>query len=198
MDKIFTDIYENSTWGYNNNNNYNGCSGSGSSINYNIHNYIPFLKNYIIKNNIKSIVDLGCGDFLCGPLIYNDLNISYFGYDIYDKIINFNQKQHSNYTFITSNFYNDKENLKTADLCILKDVLQHWPLNYIYSFLDYIVQSKKYKYILICNCCNQYKNNTDINIGSWRALNSKFLPLKKYSPIRLGFYNTKELSVIIS
>ena len=64
----------------------------------------------------------------------------------------------------------------------------------------YILKKRyeKYKYILICNCCNQFKNNTDINIGSWHALNSQYLPLKKYSPVRLGFYNTKEVSLIIT
>jgi len=197
MDDIFTNIYENSLWGSNNNDNYNGSSGSGSSINYN-RLYISFLKKFITDKNIKSVVDLGCGDFQCGSLIYDDLNISYTGYDIYNKVINYNQKKYSNYTFIQGNFYDNKETLKNADLCILKDVLQHWSLNYIYSFLDYIVENKKYKYILICNCCNQLKNNTDINIGSWHALNSQYLPLKKYSPVRLGFYNTKEVSLIIT
>ncbi len=196
MDKIFTNIYEHSTWGNNNNSHYKGSSGSGSSIDYNIKHYVPFLKNYILKKNIKSIVDLGCGDFKCGPSIYNGLNISYCGYDIYKKVILHNQNLYPNYTFITSDFYKDKENLIKADLCILKDVLQHWPLEYIYSFLDYLVQSKKYKYILICNCSNQYKHNTNIQIGSWHALNSNFFPLKKYSPISSGFYNTKEISVI--
>ena len=196
MDKIFTNIYEHSTWGNNNNSHYKGSSGSGSSIDYNIKHYVPFLKNYILKKNIRSIVDLGCGDFKCGTSIYNGLNISYCGYDIYKKVILHNQLLMPNYTFITSDFYKDKENLIKADLCILKDVLQHWPLEYIYSFMDYLIESKKYKYILICNCCNQHKHNTNIQIGEWRALNSNFFPLKKYSPIRLGFYNTKEISVI--
>lgn len=45
MEPIFTNIYEHRLWGNNNNTNYNGSSGSGSDIDYNRHNYIPFLKN---------------------------------------------------------------------------------------------------------------------------------------------------------
>jgi hypothetical protein len=83
MESVFTHIYENNVWGNNNSTNYNGSSGSGSDIDYNRHNYIPFLKKFIIDNNIKTIIDLGCGDFRCGTLIYDDLDILYNGYDTY-------------------------------------------------------------------------------------------------------------------
>ena len=54
MEQIFTNIYETSNWGNNNNSEYNGSSGQGSNIDYNITTYIPFLKNFITTNNIKS------------------------------------------------------------------------------------------------------------------------------------------------
>ena len=79
MEEIFTNIYEKKMWGNNKNNEYSGSSGNGSSIKYNKNTYIPFLKNFISTNDIKTIVDLGCGDFLCGSLIYNDLDITYTG-----------------------------------------------------------------------------------------------------------------------
>ena len=64
----------------------------------------------------------------------------------------------------------------------VKDVLQHWNLNSIYSFLDYLVENKKFRYILICNCCDQKIDNTDIRTGKFRPLSCDFLPLKKYNP----------------
>ena len=42
---------------------YNGSSGGGSDLDYNKDTYVPFLKKFIVDNNIKNIVDLGCGDF---------------------------------------------------------------------------------------------------------------------------------------
>jgi hypothetical protein len=198
MENIFTEIYEKKIWGDNNSLEYNGTSGGGSEIDYNKFSYIPFLKNFIIYKNIKNIVDLGCGDFKCGKLIYDDLDINYTGYDTYKKIIEYHLKQHplGKYSFIHLDFYNNKENIINGDMCILKDVLQHWSLDNIYNFLDYLVKYKKFKYILICNCCNQTQDNTDIKNGDSRPLSCNYFPLKKYNPIKLYKYNTKEVSVI--
>ena len=63
MESIFTHIYEKKIWGNNKNNEYTGSSGPGSNINYNKDTYVPVLKKFIVDNNIKNIVDLGCGDF---------------------------------------------------------------------------------------------------------------------------------------
>jgi len=136
-------------------------------------------------------VDLGCGDFKCGKYIYDDLNIKYYGYDTYNKIIDHHKKSEydDRYTFIHLDFFGNKEQLVPADLCILKDVLQHWELNDIYTFLDYLTETKKYKYILICNCDQQYKDNTTISTAN-------FFPLKKYNPVIIYTYHTKKVSLI--
>ena len=198
MENIFTNVYENSIWGNNNNDKYNGSSGSGSDIDYNKDTYVPFLKKFIIDNNIKNIVDLGCGDFKCGKLLYDDLDILYTGYDTYKKIIDYHSQQYSlqKYSFINLDFYNNKESIISGDICILKDVIQHWSLDNIYKFLDYLVEYKKFKYILICNCCNQTEDNLDIQNGGCRTLSCDYLPLKKYNPIKLYNYHSKEVSVI--
>jgi hypothetical protein len=198
MEKIFTDIYENFTWGKNNEEEYNGSSGSGSTINYNKEVYIPFLKKFIIDNNIKNITDLGCGDFKCGKLIYDNLDIQYTGYDVYNKIIEYNLKHLDKlkYNFINLDFYNKKENIIEGDLCIIKDVIQHWCLDYIYNFLDYLIYSKKFKYILVVNCCFQKEDNTDIKNGDFRPLSVDFFPLKKYNLKKILNYNSKEISII--
>ena len=198
MEETFTYIYENKIWGNNYNNSYKGSSGEGSSINYNKDSYVIFLKKFIHDNDIKTVVDLGCGDFICGPYIYSDLDITYKGYDVYKKVIEFNSTQYpkSKFEFIHLDFSNKKEEIVGADLCILKDVIQHWSLANIYEFLDYLVESKKFKYILICNCCYQTEDNTEIPIGAFRCLSCDYLPLKKYNPLKIYTYNTKEVCVI--
>lgn len=194
---IFTNIYENCIWGDNNNNNYKGTSGEGSSIEYNKEVYIPFLQNFIKDNQITKIVDLGCGDFRCGPEIYDNLDVIYYGYDAYQKVIEHNKINNKPiYNFIHLDFYNNIEKVNNADLCILKDILQHWSLIEIYKFLDYIGNNKKFKYVLICNCCGQTENNTDIKTGDFRPLSCDFFPLKRYRPIKLLNYNGKEISLI--
>jgi len=198
MEQTFTKVYESNEWGNNNIAEYNGSSGDGSRLNYNKDTYVPFLQKFITDNNIKNIVDLGCGDFICGKIIYDELNILYTGYDTYKKVIDYNSKKHSlpKYSFAQLDFCNNKENIINGDLCILKDVIQHWSLDNIYLFLDYLIESKKFKYILICNCCNQEQHNTDIENGKWRPLSCEYFPLKKYNPTKLYNYHSKEVSVI--
>ena len=198
MEDFFTNVYEKKTWGDNNNSEYSGSSGGGSFIEINKDTYVPLLKKYIVNNNIKNIVDLGCGDFKCGKLIYDDLDILYTGYDTYKKIIEYNSKQNEipKYSFIHLDFLNNKESIQNGDICILKDVIQHWSLNNIYTFLDYVIENKKFKYILICNCSNQTVNNTDIKNGDFRPLSCDYFPLKKYNPTKVYNYYSKEVSVI--
>jgi len=198
MEQAFSRIYENCVWGNNNSNEYKGSSGDGSEINYNKDTYVPFLKKFITDNNIKTIVDLGCGDFKCGPLIYDDLDISYKGYDVYKKIVESNSKHNlpPKYNFLHLDFCNNADKIINGDLCIIKDVIQHWSLANINKFLDYLVINKKFKYIMITNCCYQTQDNTNILNCDFRPLSCDFLPLKKYNPKKLLNYNTKEVSVI--
>lgn len=196
---IFTNIYENKIWGDDEDPSYSGSSGSGSSIEESLNRYFPFLYNFIISNNIESVVDLGCGSCKSGEYIYSEIpSCHYTGYDAYHKIIEANKLKYSNqqFEFIHKDFYAEKESLQPADLCILKDVLQHWSLEKIYTFMDYVTQSKKYKYILLINCSSQSQDDTDIITGGGRPLSCDYLPLKKYSPEKLLCYNTKEISLI--
>jgi len=199
MEKVFTDVYEKKWWGNNKHNEYEGSSGNGSDIDYNQTSYVPFLKKFITENNIKTVVDLGCGDFKCGKLIYDDLDVTYTGYDAYKKLINHHSTQYSTkYSFLHLDFCLFKEEIQSGDVCILKDVLQHWSLDAIYTFLDFLVEQKKFKFILICNCCDQTQDNTDIENGHWRALNCDHLPLKKYNAVKVYNYHSKEVSVIFN
>jgi hypothetical protein len=142
---------------------------------------------------------LGCGDFICGNVIYDNLNIKYTGYDTYKKIIDYNSKKYTNeskYLFEHLDIVNEKEKIKNADLCILKDVLQHWSNETITKVMDYLIKTKKFKYIVVCNCCNQKKENDDTRDGAWRPLSCDFLPLKKYCAKKILNYNSKEMSII--
>ena len=199
MEQIFTNVYETKLWGDNANSEYNGSSGGGSDIDYNKDHYIPFLKHFIVEHNIKNVVDLGCGDFRCGKLIYDDLDVTYTGYDTYKKVIDYNSQTQPSpkYSFIHLDFCNNKESIIKGELCILKDVIQHWSLDNIYTFLDYLVEQKLFKYILLCNCCSQWQDNTDIINGDFRHLSCQRFPLKRYNPIKLYNYHSKEVSVII-
>ena len=204
--KVFTEVYETNKWGDNDNPNYEGSSGLGSAIWYNKKTYIPFIHKFLKKYKIKSVVDLGCGDFRIGLLLYGKTNIDYTGYDAYKGVIDYNNnkfKEYSNFNFIHSDFTSvkDRENINNADLCIIKDVLQHLPNNTIIKFMDYITKSNKFKYILIINCYNTTTENTkdyrkDIVGGEFSSLSALRYPLNKYGARVIYKWDTKEESII--
>jgi hypothetical protein len=201
--EVFQNIYETSKWGNNKDPLYKGSSGKGSSIDFNMQ-YIRSLKN-IIRNsngNIRQIIDLGCGDWRCGRAIYDELmndprlNIEYMGYDAYVGVVSANRERYPDYNFEHADIFNDREKLVGGDMCILKDVIQHWNNRDLNTMLQYLCESRKYKYILICNCCSQNYDDEDTSIGGFRALTSKMSPLKKYGARMLFKYNKKEVCYI--
>lgn len=196
--KQFTHIYNKNIWGNDNSSLYKGSSGQGSEMSFNIE-YIDFLKKLINNLDIESVVDLGCGTFNIGEYIYNDIDIKYHGYDTYSDVVGFlnNKFKHDDkYNFTHLDFFNNRNDIKNADLCILKDVIQHWPTKDIYDFLDYMVNCKKFKYILIVNCNYQSQDNDDTYIGGFRPLSYKMYPLKKYNPKFIFTYNMKDCNLI--
>ena len=203
---VFTEVYETNKWGDNDNPKYEGSSGLGSAIWYNKKTYIPFIHKFLKKYKIKSVVDLGCGDFRIGLLLYGKAKIDYTGYDAYKGVIDYNNdkfKEHKHFHFIHSDFTSvkDRENINNADLCIIKDVLQHLPNDIIIKFMDYIVKSNKFKYILLINCYNTTPENTkdyrkDIVGGEFSSLSALRYPLNKYDAKVIYKWDTKEVSLI--
>lgn len=194
-------MYETCAWGDNKEEGYKGSSGEGSSIEYNMATYIPFLRAFFKVKGIESVVDVGCGDWRCGELIYRSDAIKYTGVDAYEALIKRNSERWSQHKWMCMDGYKERANLPSADLLILKDVIQHWTTAEIYEFLDDITISKKFKYILIVNCCFQKHDDQDIgehciNTYRFRPLSAQFLPLKKYKPEIISRYHTKEISVI--
>ena len=216
--EVFTEIYEDQKWGESIDKGFVGNSGPGSEDSFNKEIYVPVTKAFIENNNIKSIADIGCGDFVSGPQIYENLKVKYKGYDVYENLVNhLNKKYKDNkkYDFVNLDATTEMKKIKKADLCILKDVLQHWPNNTIYTFLDYVVKEKLFKYILICNCYDwlgydgthtHYNNNQgrqkwiktgdDVWLGGWRPLSYDKLPLSKYNMRKLYTYRSKQVNLL--
>jgi len=192
--KIFTKVYETSEWGERKiEGEFEGSSGGGSSVEFN-KEYIKFIKNFIDEHGIKKIVDLGCGDWQSSYLIYENKNISYWGYDAYEKVISHNNKKYPQYTFKHCDILNDIDLIENGDLCIIKDVLQHWTCEEINNFMNKLLL-KKYKYIIITNCCAQKYDNQDEPYRS-RPLSIKYEPLKSYNFKLLFNYKSKEVSLL--
>ena len=142
------------------------CSGPGSLI----ENTNLFRKNLqlIIKEyNIKSILDLACGNFIAIKDIIESNEIKYIGADISINIIEHNKKQYPKQQFICLDAITDDLSKYSYDLIIFRHVIQH--LNYIDSqtAINNIYKSKC-KYLFI-NHQRGLNENVDrsINENGW-------------------------------
>ena len=142
--EIFSKIYDKRIWAPN---KKTPLSGAGSTKKYNLE-YIDFLENFIHnkKNNIKSILDLGCGDWS----FTRDIDFSgkkYLGIDCVSSVIqkNKNQFETNSVKFKKADFSDTRvlSQYLDYDLFIMKDVLQHWSDEDITRVLDFLTQNKR-------------------------------------------------------
>ncbi|MFI0435523.1 MAG: class I SAM-dependent methyltransferase [Parachlamydiaceae bacterium] len=168
----FSEIYDKAIWGRNEEGL--GYSGGGSSVK-NAAAYMEFLQNFLKVNAIKSVVDVGCGDWTFSR--YLDWNgIDYTGYDIVKNVIERNLVSFStpSIQFIHGNAVH--MDLPEADLLICKDVLQHLSNEDVFFFLN---QIHKFKYCLITNDVDQTSMggaNSQISSGGYRTLDLTAAP----------------------
>ena len=87
---VFKEIYLKKMWCPENEKfNFKFYSGSGSHYPEFVLKYLKETSSFLCSLNKKpDVVDLGCGDFAWGSLIYDDLDILYTGYDAYKKVRN--------------------------------------------------------------------------------------------------------------
>jgi SAM-dependent methyltransferase len=177
--KIFNNIYKYNLWGFG--------SGTGS-LKFNNKQYIKFMNEFLKKHNdITKIVDLGCGDWQ----LHKHINLEkkkYLGIDIVDKIINTNKKIYgsNNISFQCINFLDNE--LPEADLCIIKDVLQHLSDENIHKFFNKL-KKKIYKYVLITNDISKFNlNYLDIPNGMYKPIDITKSPYNYKAKNMLCYY----------
>lgn len=170
---IFHDIYVDNTWGAK-----ETISGQGSTIE-SASNIIQELPKLLAEYDIKSILDLPCGDFNWMKEI-NLNNINYIGADIVTEIINVNQKYCTeNKSFIELDII--KSPLPKVDLILVRDCFVHFSYDNIFLAIDNIKQSGA-KYLLMTNF-DKVRLNYDISTGDWRPLNFNLKPFNFTSKV---------------
>jgi SAM-dependent methyltransferase len=160
MKDIFTDIYRNKKW----QDNYGTESGPGSSLECS-KPYLDFIQEFCNLNNIKSILDLGCGDFNLMKH-FDCIGIDYLGIDIVDHVILKNKQLYetTNIKFKCESLIDYSSDIN-FDLVLCKDVLQH--LSYINIIK--VLNIKNYKYALYTNDFDD-TINSDVEDGKYSAI----------------------------
>jgi len=146
MKQDFETIYQKNKWG-------NG-SGSGSVPKY-CDKYLQFLSKFLTDNSIKSVVDIGCGDFQ----LYENFDwskVSYAGCDISSTALSM-ARERTNLPLHEVSSLDETLNFvknQNPELVILKDVMMHWTDDELKYFLTrltefpwkWVVTANNYKY----------------------------------------------------
>ena len=169
--EVFAEIYRRKLWGT------KSPSGDGSTLEQG-QPFIDEANRLIAKYGIRSIVDAGCGTGLIGSKLNVD---EYIGVDCYADIISENQKKFPEKTFLTVDILTEYDIIPVADCLVCRDVLHHWPTKLIVQFLDKLIESKKFKYLIICQDSKQFSDSQDCHLGGWRGLNFRMYPLNRYT-----------------
>lgn len=170
----FAAIYEKHTW------LGKSLSGPGSDANRTAV-FRSFLERFLRDKAIRSVVDLGCGDWSYSRLVdWGEAN--YTGVDVVESVIKRNRAQYASdkVSFLCLNVATD--DLPATDLLIVKEVLQHLPNADVQAILSKV---SAYKYAIFVNDITHHlrgswkdlwrwkpicSTNTDIEAGGYRLL----------------------------
>lgn len=181
-ESVFTNIYEHGGWGFNTEGK--GFSGAGSTV-LNTTYYVAFLQQFIRDNQIKTIVDAGCGDWTFSKEIqWGD--IQYLGVDVVKSVIEENIRKYGTDNIHFEHLDILRYELPAADLLICKDVLMHLSNRDIIHFLK---ATKKFKHCVFTNNTGQEYENWDIQRGEWRPLDLTKAPFC-LNGVKLFIYST--------
>ncbi|OGN65176.1 MAG: hypothetical protein A3E80_01300 [Chlamydiae bacterium RIFCSPHIGHO2_12_FULL_49_9] len=183
-EEVFSHIYRNKIWGVNGEGE--GGSGGGSLLE-NVQPYMRYLEKFMRENEIRSVVDAGCGDWEFSKYIDWE-GIDYLGLDVVLFVIEKNQKRYgkSHIRFAHANFLT--ADLPKADLFICKHVFQHLTNRDILAFLPKL---SKFKYCLITNEVDPRtfsSDNPDIDVGGGHKIDLSRSPFFIQGTKILNFY----------
>ena len=151
--------------------------------------YRRILQDCLRRLQVRSVVDIGCGDWASSRHIYWS-GISYLGVDVVPDLIEWLNATYGSDHVRFSCADAVRDDLPTADLAIAKDVLQHWPNHAVQALLPRL---SRFRYALVTNdreCVvpGDWRSlwlprrvgrlNDDIPIGGWRPLDLLSSPFR--------------------
>lgn len=168
MGTAFDKIYTENLWS-------NG-SGPGSSPDFTIE-YRGFLERFFRLNRIRSIVDIGCGDWQFSRFM-DFAGARYVGLDVVESVIERNRNLHARERVDFALMPPSLADVPSGDLLIIKDVLQHLPDADIHAFVRELFP--RYRFALITNSFEKLHTprNVDVQPGEFRCLDLTAAPYR--------------------
>ena len=175
---VFGNIKDNNIWG-----SPESLSGPGSANvqTKTLENELPKL---LKKYDIKSMLDIPCGDFNWMKKVVlpyaNEFELSYIGADVVEALIKENAKNYKSehVSFLTLNIISD--DLPKADLIFVRDCFVHLSYKDIKKAIHNIKKSGS-KFLMSTTFINHHDNH-NIPTGDWRPINLQDAPFNFHGP----------------
>jgi len=141
---------------------------------------VEVMPKWFREYGIRSVVDVGCGDFHWMRDVSFD-GMEYDGYDLLPKFVDGLRETHGrqNVRFHQANAL--EVDLPQADLCICKDVINHYPVSDGLRIMEKIKASSRY-FAAIAFPGNQDKDG-DIPLGKYWYIDFAIPPFNLGAPI---------------
>jgi SAM-dependent methyltransferase len=141
VDKVFDEVYQRGMWGGEEGDFYSGPGSDSDAATL----YAAGISEFIAARGIRSVVDLGCGDFRVAKRFLGDDDVGYMGVDVVESLIRTNIANHGNarIDFACINIIRDP--LPDGELCLIREVFQHLSNAEILQVLPKI---KHYRYVV--------------------------------------------------
>jgi SAM-dependent methyltransferase len=121
LSETFARIYTSGAWAPSEEQFSSGSGSAGAAAD----EYCRHVVDFIRTHEIQSIVDLGCGDFRIGRRLVSETSVRYLGVDIVRDLIDWNNARFSSERIAFACADLTKERLPQAQLCLVRQVLQH-------------------------------------------------------------------------
>ena len=181
-EEVFNEVYDINDWS-----SEESKSGVGSTLEF-TKNARKILPGLFKRHGIERILDVACGDFNWMKKVANSKEVKYYkGIDIVQRIIDSNNKRYKKenkiefeYGDITKNF----DNKEKFDAIIAKDVLVHFPDEFVIKAIEDFKKSGV-KYLILTHFY-QIRENRNIGVfGQWRPINFTIPPFNFENPIEM-------------
>jgi SAM-dependent methyltransferase len=168
--EIFNKIYENGFW--NNRQPDIPKSGPGSSLKNTV-KFREFFDEFCLKNNIESVLDIGCGDLTWMPLTKTFQTKKYTGIDIVQFLIDSHSIKYPHHTFLCLDAV--AQDIPSADVICIRDVLFHL----LIEDIQILLKKLKCKYLFVTSCRNSSNvNSLHSNNSSFHLINLRIDPFR--------------------
>tara|TARA_B110000971_G_scaffold47367_1_gene47407 strand:- start:833 stop:1522 length:690 start_codon:yes stop_codon:yes gene_type:complete len=161
-ESFFENVYTSNFWSGD-----SSRSGKGSEGNF-AHEKVKLIQGIIDKLDIKSVLDIGCGDLYWMKDVLNTRSINYTGVDVVQKLLDKNKKDHPQYNFEKL----DLNKKYRVDLVIVFDVFGHQLHHEVIELINYLNKLDS-KYVIVTNRINKHTKEINFNKHRHEGINTE-------------------------